>query len=400
MVPRTWDPASADLGEEPAVEVIELDVARPGDVNRHRYVDEAALSRLIQHTRPDLLDIHEEPFSLAARQWLRSAPSALPTVMYTAQNIDKRFPLPFSAYERTAFSRVSGLYPCSRQAASVARGKGFPGVIEVIPLGVDPGVFHAGQQSLSETELVLGLFGRLVPEKGARDAVQVLQRLNGVRPARLVLAGSGPEGSDALALAADSGLGGQVELHEWSREEELAQLYRRAHVVLVPSRATATWAEQFGRVIVEAQSCGAVVAGYASGAIPEVGGDAAVLVPEGRVELLADAVLQVTADVRAWTARRERGLELAVARTWDRVAERQLALYERVLSHRDEVPLPLGAAARRKAARREFGAPAETPAGDRPFAVWPLRGRRWLSDPIGQAVDFPDRVRGRLLSRE
>src|SRR4051794_14535657 len=46
-----------------------LPVARPGDVNRHRYLDETGIDRLLRSTRPDLLDLHEEPFSVAARQW-------------------------------------------------------------------------------------------------------------------------------------------------------------------------------------------------------------------------------------------------------------------------------------------------------------------------------------------
>ena len=97
---------------------------RPGDVNRHGYTDSHALARLVRDLAPDLLDVHEEPFSVAARQWLAAAPPDLPIVMYTAQNVDKRFPPPFAQYERAAHRRVAALYPCSGQAASVARGKG------------------------------------------------------------------------------------------------------------------------------------------------------------------------------------------------------------------------------------------------------------------------------------
>lgn len=401
VVPTRWDPAHAELGEEQTIGLLELEVARPGDVNRHRYRDDTALTNLIERIGPDLLDIHEEPFSLAARQWLRAAPPQLPTVMYTAQNIDKRFPPPFSIYERRALARVSGLYPCSRQAASVARGKGFSGLIDVIPLGFDPSLFRAGRQSLSDSELVLGLFGRLVPEKGVRDAVSVLERVNRVRSGRLLLVGSGPEGPAALNDAAELGIAERVELVEWSSPNELAEHYRRCHIVLVPSRSTPTWAEQFGRVIVEAQASGAVVAGYASGTIPEVGEEAALTVAEGRVDLLADTILEVTADPAAWSRRRSLGLELAAARTWDRVAARQIELYRRVLAgSSDEVRLPRRRVARRKLARQEFGPSAPTPAGDRPFAVWPLRNGGRLARTLGRAVDLPDRARSRVLPVE
>jgi glycosyltransferase involved in cell wall biosynthesis len=401
VIPEAWEPTEPRLEARPGVELLELEVTRPGDVNRHRYKDRAALARVIRSVDPDLLDVHEEPFSVAAHQWLRSAPPGLATVLYTAQNIDKRFPPPFSIYERKGLGRTSGLYPCSRQAACVARGKGFRGLIDVIPLGFDPSLFRVGQQSLRDSELVLGLFGRLVPEKGLRDAVLILERLNSVRPARLILVGSGPEGPAALTSAADLGLDQRVELHEWSLPEEVAEHYRRCHVVLVPSTATMTWVEQFGRVIVEAQACGAVVAGYASGSIPEVGGDVAIVVPEGRVDLLADAVSEVSGDADAWAKRRTLGLELAATRTWDRVAARQLDLYRRVLADpNSEWPLPRGRAARRKLARQEFGPPAKTPAGDRPFAVWPLRSGGRLARAFARAIDLPDKILSRVLPLE
>jgi len=75
----------------------------------------------------------------------------------------------------------------------------------------------------------------------------------------------------------------------WLDAQGLAKRYWRAHVVLAPTR---TWVEQFGRMVVEAQTAGAVVVGYASGALPEVVGQAGVLVPEGDVLAL---------DARCWT---------------------------------------------------------------------------------------------------
>src|SRR6202043_4225790 len=94
-------------------------------------------ANLIAELKPNILDVHEEPFSVAARQWLAAAPADLPVVMYTAQNVDKRFPPPFAQYERAAHRRIVALYPCSAQAAAVARGKGFAGFIDVLPLGYD-----------------------------------------------------------------------------------------------------------------------------------------------------------------------------------------------------------------------------------------------------------------------
>jgi glycosyltransferase involved in cell wall biosynthesis len=388
-VPRTWPEGNGEssLSAE-SFPIAELAVNRAGNVNRHAYSGRVKLERLIRSVDPDLLDVHEEPFSVAARQWLAAASPELPVVMYTAQNVDKRYPPPFSVYERRAHRRVSALYPCSRQAASVARGKRFDGLIDVIPLGYDPRLFPEGKQSLDDDELVLALFGRLVPEKGVRDAVRVLARVNAIRPSRLVLAGSGPEEVPARELAAALGVGDRLEVEPWRPAAELAEVYRRAHVVLVPSVATETWVEQFGRVIVEAHASGAVVAAYASGSIPEVAGDAAVLVDAGDTPQLADRLIELLDDPVEYARLRERGLALSRTRTWAQVAEQQAALYRRVWAGEAErQPLPRSPRKRRALARAEFGPTAATTAGNRPFALPLLRRGGAVPSALATIID-------------
>jgi glycosyltransferase involved in cell wall biosynthesis len=403
VVPSHWsgEGNESTLSEEPFT-VVELDVTRSGDVNRH--APREPLHDVVRSLAPDVLDIHEEPVSLAARQWLAAAPADLPIVMYTAQNVDKRFPPPFSRYERTAYRRATALYPCSRQAASVARGKGFAGAIEVLPLGYDDSEFHPGSQALDTEEVVLALVGRLVPEKGVRDAIQVLARVNATRPARLVIVGSGPEKEPARQLAASSGLSDRVEFQPWLSSADLARCYRSAHVVLMPSVPTHTWVEQFGRVIVEAQASGAVVAGYRSGSIPEVAQAAGLLVDTGEPRQLADAVARVLADREDFDRRRAAGLALAAGRTWSEVARRQHELYRRALETGTVgAALPESPARRRAAARAEFGPTARSAAGVRPFAVPFLRRERadarLLASLCDVVAELEPRVRRRFPQR-
>jgi glycosyltransferase involved in cell wall biosynthesis len=400
VIPASWPErgAQASLSAE-NFRIIEVPVERAGDVNRHAYRNREELHRLIDELKPDILDLHEEPVSVAARQGLAAAPSELPVVMYTAQNVDKRYPPPFSVYERRAHRRVAALYPCSRQAASVARGKGFAGLIDVIPLGYDPQLFHEGEQSLDDDELVLALFGRFLPEKGVRDAVQVLARVNSIRPARLLLAGSGPEERPARELAAVLGVADRLQVELWRPASELAELYRRAHVVLVPSVATPTWVEQFGRVIVEAHASGAVVAGYASGSIPEVAGEAAVLADPGNATQLAERVVTVLGDLDEYARLRARGLALCRTRTWAHVAERQAELYRRVIAGElERLPLPRSPRERRAKARAEFGPPAATTAGVRPFALPLLRRGGAAAAALAAVIDAATEAYARLTT--
>ena len=400
VLPSSWPERGGEITlSAESFPIVELPVSRPGDVNRHAYTDPGKVRRLIAELEPDILDVHEEPFSGAARQWLAAAPRTLPVVMYTAQNVDKRYPPPFSIYERRAHRHVAALYPCTRQAASVARGKGFAGLIDVIPLGSDPALFYEGTQSLDDDELVLALIGRLVPEKGVRDAVHVLARVNAERPARLVLAGSGPEEGPARELAAAFGVADRLEVEPWRSAAEVAELYRLAHLVLVPSVATGTWVEQFGRVIIEAHASKAVVAGYASGSIPEVAGEAAVLADAGNASQLADRVVALLSDPAEYARLRELALALSPTRTWARVAERQAELYRRVLSGEPERhALPRSPSNRRAVARREFGPTAATTSGTRPFALPLLRRGGRAASALAALIDAANESYARLTT--
>lgn len=238
------------------------------------------------------------------------------------------------------------------------------------------------------------LTGRLVPEKGIEDAVRVMERVNSARPARLVVVGDGPMAARARTLAASLGVGERLEFVPWQPSAELAVRYRAAHLVLVPSRATYTWVEQFGRVIVEAQASGAVVAGYASGAIPEVAGDAGIIVPCGDVEQLARRVVAVLADGTDFAGRRELGRRQTQAGGWAAVAEQALSLFEAARTKdRSRVPLPRSPRRRRAQAREEFGPTAAARGGLRPFALPLLRNGgplpraiAWLIDRAGETM--------------
>ncbi len=244
---------------------------------------------------------------------------------------------------------------------------------------------------------MLVIAGRLVPEKGVTDAVEILARVNAARPARLVVVGSGPEEATARARARALGVGDRVEIVPWQPTDALAATYRSAHFVLVPSRPTETWVEQFGRMIVEAHASGAVVAGYASGSIPEVSAGAAILVPVGAVAELADRILEVAGDAAAYDDLRRRGFALCAERTWEQVAGRQAELYRRVAA--GDVPqldLPRSPKARRAAARAEFGPTAATTAGVRPFALPVLRKGGVVPSVLGGVIDLGSEIAARV----
>jgi len=112
--------------------------------------------------------------------------------------------------------------------------------------------------------------------------------------------------------------------------DELVEQLNRMAVVAMPSRSVSNWKEQFGRTAIEAMAAGVPVVAYDSGSLPEVVGDAGILVPEGDTARLISAVESVLSQPDGMG---ERGRRHAWERyRWRKVAADMVGLYETVLS--------------------------------------------------------------------
>jgi alpha-1,3-rhamnosyl/mannosyltransferase len=113
---------------------------------------------------------------------------------------------------------------------------------------------------------------------------------------------------------------------EWARfagyvaDAELAELYAAARVFAYPSLY-----EGFGIPPLEAMACGTPVVASTAGALPEVLGDAALLVDATDEAALAEA-LQAAAEDQGLL--RRRGLERAARYRWDLAAQQTWQVYE------------------------------------------------------------------------
>lgn len=109
--------------------------------------------------------------------------------------------------------------------------------VEWIYHGVDRRRFD-GAGRARDPEPLLVCVGRLAPTKGFDLAVRALGELKrrGLTP-RLVFVGDGPERAKLDALAREGGVTGQIEHRGWLAQTELLPLYRRAWLLVAPSRA-------------------------------------------------------------------------------------------------------------------------------------------------------------------
>lgn len=304
----------------------------------------------------DVVDIHEEAYALATaevlmvrglrRAWDRArgrrrAPLG-PYVLYSAQNLDKNYPLPIRWMERVILRRAGGLYVANLAATQIERRKGATGPVVLIPLGVDTDVFTPAikppaAQSASTARITVGYAGRFTRQKG----VDVLLRAVADDPdVTVLLAGAGPEEANLRALAAP--LGDRVRFVGSLDLPELVEFYRELTVLAVPSVNTPGLAEQFGRVAVEAMACGIPVIATRTGSLADIVEGAGIVVPAEDATALREAIRRVGTDREVAADLRAAGLERARRCSWDGVAQAQLALYRSVLDHHRQQPVVTG----------------------------------------------------------
>jgi glycosyltransferase involved in cell wall biosynthesis len=320
-----------------------------GNFHLHWY---PTLARELAHLQPDLLHMDEEPYNLATYLALRSARHlGIPSLFFTWQNLLRGYPPPFAWWERSNYASAAHALAGNQDAADVLRQKGYKGPLTVLPqFGVDPAIFasvanrnargdsRSASPSTSapaavDAPLRIGYAGGLLPEKGLDLLLHACAKLHGAWQVTLV--GEGGARADLLALAEKLGIANQVRIDARLESHAMPAFYHDLDLFVLPSRTLPSWKEQFGRVLIEAMSCGVPVIGSNCGEIPNVIGDAGLIFAEGDVGALA-AHLQQLHDapalrVQLGQAGRARVLERY---TTEQIATQTVEVYQTLQSDR------------------------------------------------------------------
>jgi glycosyltransferase involved in cell wall biosynthesis len=205
--------------------------------------------------------------------------------------------------------------------------------IHVTHLGVDgdfrplpPDQVEAFRRQRGLPERYLLYLGNLEPRKNLPRLVQAYARTGLDIP--LVLAGAkGWSYSELFRTVESLDLAGQVLFPGFVPREELPLWYNGATAFLYPSLY-----EGFGLPPLEAMACGTPVLVSNTSSLPEVVGEAGILVPPDDVEAMAGALQRLVQDTGLRARLRQQGLERTRLFTWERMAQQTVALYQRVLS--------------------------------------------------------------------
>lgn len=184
--------------------------------------------------------------------------------------------------------------------------------LHVVPNGVDTDLFRPRADPTRGERLQVVLVARMIRDKGADVLLDAVARLDRddievtVVGSQNFDAGAVPSPFEREVARRVAALGDRARLVPFLPRAEVAEVYRRADVVVVPSR----WAEPFALTVLEGMAVGAPVVASAVGGIPEVVGDAGLLVPPDDPAALAEALTALADDE---PARLRLG---TAARTW------------------------------------------------------------------------------------
>ena len=207
------------------------------------------------------------------------------------------------------------------RAAVIDRYGLSPAKVRVVYPGCNPDVYRPNGpplESRSGDVPYLLYVGNVLPHKNVLrllDAVAILRRRRSVR---LLIRGEGRRAymRAVRARVETLGLEHTVDFLGYVTEKTMRDLYTHAACLILPSLG-----EGFGLPVLEAMACGTPVVTAAVSSLPEVAGDAALMVcPHDSVQM-ADAMFQVLSDRDLRQDLRERGLRQAAGFTWRRTAQ-------------------------------------------------------------------------------
>lgn len=169
--------------------------------------------------------------------------------------------------------------------------------------------------------------GTLEPRKNVPVLLRAYAGLRNEYPdTGLILAGApGWRSGEVTDFIRANALGEEVRIAGYLSPRDLTVLYSGAAVFVLPSLY-----EGFGLPPLEAMACGAPVVVSSGGSLPEIVGDAAIVVPPDDVEGYRREIARVLSSPELARELREKGIRQAARYSWDRTASETLAVYREV----------------------------------------------------------------------
>jgi len=197
----------------------------------------------------------------------------------------------------------------------------------IVPNGIDTKLFYPIADIEREKNRVIVTNSADTPLKGLFFLFQAVAELAKIQDIHVTVVGEPKKDGDIVKLVRKLGIGQRINFTGRIDGQEFVRQYARATMAVIPSVY-----EGFGLPVGEAMACGVPVISTTGGALPEVVGDAGVLVPPADSAALAGAIHELLGNPK-----KAKKLGLAGYRrvqehfTWKRAAEKTVAAYREVL---------------------------------------------------------------------
>jgi glycosyltransferase involved in cell wall biosynthesis len=199
--------------------------------------------------------------------------------------------------------------------------------VHVIPLGVDTRLFHPRPAPRVPGRIV-AVASADSPIKGVATLLRAVGKLATERDVQLIVVGKPTTGGPTDRLAGELALGDRVKFVHGISDDEVAELTASAEIACVPSLY-----EGFSLPAVEHMASGTPLVASRTGALPEVVGDAAVLVQPGDPEELAATLRDLIDSPQRRAALGQAAWQRVQERfTWSAVAKAVVVEYEREIA--------------------------------------------------------------------
>jgi glycosyltransferase involved in cell wall biosynthesis len=257
--------------------------------------------KVLQDFQPDIIQVEEEVFSLCAFEVaIFARMTDIPMVLFGWENQLRQLAIGRWQICQFVLNTAKAIIPGNQAGANIMQKWDYRGLLEVMPqMGVDPHFFAPSLTTLSLDANIfrIGFLGRLTHSKGIDLIFMAVAKLRDRNiNSQVILCGSGPEETKLRNLAESLQITDLVLWRGAVPHDQAPAELSQFDVLVLPSRSTATWKEQFGHVLIEAMSMGIPVIGSNSGEIPNVIGRSDLVFPEEDHETLANILARLMND--------------------------------------------------------------------------------------------------------
>ncbi|MCP4022148.1 MAG: glycosyltransferase family 4 protein, partial [Desulfobacteraceae bacterium] len=198
---------------------------------------------------------------------------------------------------------------------------------QTIPIGIDTNVFFPVEHVKKDPDRIIVTNSADTPLKGLYHLLHAIKNILKKRKIRLVVIGVPKENGGIEKLVKKLDLKDHIKFTGRISDKDFLMEYAKASIAVIPSLY-----EGFGLPVGEAMACKIPVISTTGGALPEVAGDAAKLVPPGDAKALENAIIELLDDPVQQQELAQKGYERVLNEfTWEKTAQRTVEAYRKVI---------------------------------------------------------------------